>query len=972
MNWASSALGAKLVDWSSQVVGGEAINVLEDNENLWLSKPGTPQSVSISMKEVDTIVIRTVGWYCWHPYSTNPRKVSVHVSTDGSHFRHWDTLSAKSHARGNQLFSCAPIDTALYPFIAFEINNTFGGEQTYMNRIYMYSDEITASPDSSIGSHRRSLPVDEGSHSNIGDSRNLHYAEHSYNETDGDIRSPGARSAPRSQVSVRASADTDAVAQQLQAALGIADEWDDSFVHYEDARDGGHVESATEDHNTPTSAVAVAGRIAHLEESVSQLTHTVRSLSQSSSPERATLSRADEDAQHSYYSEQGHPSVGTHSRTSSPIRAHTPSVHRSGGNGALQAYEQRIHQLEDKLVSVLEVLEQRQAAGLPLMPEPTLDTYSSRSPINASTGGPGSKSSSHHDGVRPPQPPPPPTPPAAGQRGGTNQNASYTTISNVTSSSKSTLRPQRDTHAFRARAELPQPVPWPTSISSAHTGAASLQDVEQLLRRVLDRPLVMDGITHADAASSPMRMSAPSHTGHDATHARQARNPAQPLLQLPQHHPQSSPSPAPHILRRAASPTEHVHRDHHAHRNEHHERSHRRERSRDRGTRRAQSREERLVPSSDSDSGSQAERHTSPGLHKDQRDRGVRSYILTNAERLLRQEHSHRPVNTHTEQHHVSQTQQVRDRYEALARAAREGLRGHAVRAGPEDSDSPSADDALLASVRDSDESGAGTTERLRQLRAKRDVAHSGSLGSKGRDEAGGLRPALAGSTSALDKNIFELLKVKYGLDAAAGSGTAEPTDNVERDTASRSVPHQHRGAGAHGAAVRRSSGHNRRTVPGTHHSSTLPMHVPVEASHTMHSSGAVVDWGQYVQNRVASRSGSPASPLRPGTPGVYTVAGVVVNSCDHIDVLARAKHDQRAARRGYDARGVRSSATAQSGATGSGDAEKSRQLHRTAQTEDAEFETLVRQLQEKVLARTIKAAQYDMLRMSEGGLDDN
>jgi hypothetical protein len=372
MNWASSALGAKLVDWSSQVVGGEAINVLEDNESLWLSKPGTPQSVSISMKEVDTIVIRTVGWYCWHPYSTNPRKVSVHVSTDGSHFRHWDTLSAKSHARGNQLFSCAPIDTALYPFIAFEINNTFGGEQTYINRIYMYSDEITASPDSSIGSHRRSLPVDDASFSNMGDSRNLHYAERGYNERDGDVGSPGARSAPRSQVSVRASADTDAVAQQLQAALGIADEWDDSFVHYEDARDGGHVESATDDHNTPTSAVTVAGRIAHLEESVSQLTHTVRSLSQSSSPERATLSRADDDAQHSYDSEQGLPSVGNQSRTSSPSRAHTPSVHRSGsGISALQGYEQRIHQLEDKLVSVLEVLEQRQAAGLPLMPEPT-------------------------------------------------------------------------------------------------------------------------------------------------------------------------------------------------------------------------------------------------------------------------------------------------------------------------------------------------------------------------------------------------------------------------------------------------------------------------------------------------------------------------------------------------------------------------------------------------------------------------
>jgi hypothetical protein len=967
MNWASSALGAKLVDWSSQVVGGEATNVLEDNENLWLSKPGTPQSVSISMKEVDTIVIRTVGWYCWHPYSTNPRKVSVHVSTDGSHFRHWDTLNAKSHARGNQLFSCAPIDTALYPFIAFEINNTFGGEQTYMNRIYMYSDEITASPDSSIGSHRRSLPVDEGSFSNIADSRRLHYAEHGYNERGGEARSPITGSPPaRSQVSVRMSADTDAVAQQLQAALGIADEWDDSFVHYEDARDAAQIEAAEGD--LGTSAVTVAGRIAHLEESVSQLTHTVRSLSQSSSPERATLSRTDEDAQHSYYSEQGQPSVGNHSRTSSPSRAHSPSVHRSGGNSALQAYEQRIHQLEDKLVSVLEVLEQRQAAGLPSMPVAPSETYSSHSPINASTGGPDSKSSGHRSQVRPPQPPPPPTPPAARHRDGANQNASYTTISNVTSSSRSTLRPQRDTHAFGALAELPQPAPWSASGHSAQTGAASLQEVEHLLRRVLDRPQVMDGITHADAASSPMRMSVAS-PGGKAGLARRPRSQS-PVPQLHDQRTHFSASPPPHILRRAASPTEHVHREIHAHRNEHHDHPRRRERSRDRGTRRARSSEERLVSSSDSDSNSHGKRHTSPGQQKDHRDRGVRSYIAANAERLLRQERSHKPVQqrtTHTEQHHVSQTQQVRSRYDALARAAREGLRGRAERVGPEDSDSQSQDDALLASVHDSDESGAGTAERLRQLRAKRDAAHSGSLVSEGRDEAGGLRPVLAPSTSALDKNIFELLKVKYGLDAAAGSEPAELTARLQRDSTSHRVPHQHRGAGAHGAAVRRSNGHS-----GSRHSSTLPMHVPVEASHTAHSTVPVVDWGQYVQNRVASRSGSPSSPLRPGTPGVYTVAGVVVNSCDHIDVLARAKHDQRAMRRGYDARGVRTSAASQSGATGNGDAEKSRQLHRTAQTEDAEFETLVRQLQEKVLARTIKAAQYDMLRMSEGVLEDN
>ena len=116
--------------------------------NIWLTEEGLPQWICITLggisQSVD-IVVRTVGWHCWHPYTTNPKKVTVHVSSDGSKFKLWDTFTSQQ-SRGTQLFCCAPISSSVHPFIALEITETFGGNQTYMNRVYLYSEEIPSPP----------------------------------------------------------------------------------------------------------------------------------------------------------------------------------------------------------------------------------------------------------------------------------------------------------------------------------------------------------------------------------------------------------------------------------------------------------------------------------------------------------------------------------------------------------------------------------------------------------------------------------------------------------------------------------------------------------------------------------------------------------------------------------------------------------------------------------------------------------
>ena len=68
------------------------------------------------------------------------------VSPDGSKFKLWDNVTASDMTKGDQLFCCAPISSNIYPYIAFEVTKSFGGLQTYINRILIYSDEVFHSP----------------------------------------------------------------------------------------------------------------------------------------------------------------------------------------------------------------------------------------------------------------------------------------------------------------------------------------------------------------------------------------------------------------------------------------------------------------------------------------------------------------------------------------------------------------------------------------------------------------------------------------------------------------------------------------------------------------------------------------------------------------------------------------------------------------------------------------------------------
>lgn len=119
-----------------------------DKNTSWITSSGLPQWVCLFIRKKGTI-IRTVGWGCNLFSSMNPKVVTIHVSTDGLKFKFWDKFRSTSHnGGGDQLFCCAPINSNIYPYIAFEINENFGDKQTCIGRFFLYTDEILVSPES--------------------------------------------------------------------------------------------------------------------------------------------------------------------------------------------------------------------------------------------------------------------------------------------------------------------------------------------------------------------------------------------------------------------------------------------------------------------------------------------------------------------------------------------------------------------------------------------------------------------------------------------------------------------------------------------------------------------------------------------------------------------------------------------------------------------------------------------------------
>ena len=145
LNYANIAYGVKVAECSSFLAGCEPENVLlEDDQKLWLSHEGLPQHITLDVRDVSAINVNakfvSFGWYCWHSYSTNPKTMEVSVSVDNENF---DIVQRVQGSANNGLCSFileSPLFLRDISYIKIAVQEVFGGEQVYINRLYLFDE----------------------------------------------------------------------------------------------------------------------------------------------------------------------------------------------------------------------------------------------------------------------------------------------------------------------------------------------------------------------------------------------------------------------------------------------------------------------------------------------------------------------------------------------------------------------------------------------------------------------------------------------------------------------------------------------------------------------------------------------------------------------------------------------------------------------------------------------------------------
>ena len=145
INYADPMYNTSIAECSSYLAGCEPENVLlKDNQSLWLSHEGMPQYIVFDLTHASTLhpdgKIVSFGWYCWHSYTTNPKKVQVSVSHDNKNFKIIGTVKGSSSSGLCRFLFPKPAKLESFSYLKFTVLEVFGGDQVYINRFYLFSE----------------------------------------------------------------------------------------------------------------------------------------------------------------------------------------------------------------------------------------------------------------------------------------------------------------------------------------------------------------------------------------------------------------------------------------------------------------------------------------------------------------------------------------------------------------------------------------------------------------------------------------------------------------------------------------------------------------------------------------------------------------------------------------------------------------------------------------------------------------
>ena len=134
----------------------KANNILSnERKSLWVSEQGVPQTIILNltkMKKNPKGLFKYWGIYCWHAFSTNPKKIEIDVSEDNNSYTYIGDYEIRLKP-GTQFFT---IEQNLYKkvkkinYIKVIIKETYGdsGEsRTYINQIFFFDESANLEQD---------------------------------------------------------------------------------------------------------------------------------------------------------------------------------------------------------------------------------------------------------------------------------------------------------------------------------------------------------------------------------------------------------------------------------------------------------------------------------------------------------------------------------------------------------------------------------------------------------------------------------------------------------------------------------------------------------------------------------------------------------------------------------------------------------------------------------------------------------
>lgn len=145
-NYLTSDNNARISSFSSQCKGCAASNIIcNDKKSIWLSDGVTPQYVVVDyggLTKKPRYCFKYFGIYCWHAYSTNPKRVELYFSKDNKNFESIGSydVALKPGTQFFEIKNFKQLENRQYRYLKFLVKEAYGGNRTYVNQIYLFDD----------------------------------------------------------------------------------------------------------------------------------------------------------------------------------------------------------------------------------------------------------------------------------------------------------------------------------------------------------------------------------------------------------------------------------------------------------------------------------------------------------------------------------------------------------------------------------------------------------------------------------------------------------------------------------------------------------------------------------------------------------------------------------------------------------------------------------------------------------------